>query len=331
MESCPELYEVLQCSDFFSEASILVRSPHMLKNYPLRDPSGRKVGSYSYVSICDVLQKYCSHEDVWDSMQRERSCERDEHVLTDYRDGIYFRNHKVFADNPDALRLHLYEDEFEVCNPLGSKRNKHKRCAFYYTVGNVGSKNCSQLKQIHLALLVRYVHVKKFGLDVILKPLLDDLKKLSSEGLIVNGMEKHVFGAVAAILGDNLSLHMIGGFAMSFGAGRICRYCMATHSEMKKNFSESDFVLRNVDVHRYHLECVKQNPENKGMYGVRVGSVFDQLDYFDVTISLPPDVMHDFLEGVAPLVLRLVVCKAHQEKHITIQELNDELRKMSIG
>ena len=41
--------------------------------------------------------------------------------------------------------------------------------------------------------------------------------------------------------------------------------------------------------------------------------------------------MHDFLEGVASLVLRLVVCKAHQEKHITIQELNEELRKMSIG
>ena len=239
MESCPELYEVLQRSDFFSEASKLVRSPHMLKNYcksnlemtepvdyALRDPSGRKVGSYSYVAICDVLQKYCSREDVWDSMQRERNCERDVHVLTDYRDGFYFRDHKVFADNPDALRLHLYEDEFEVCNPLGSKRNKHKLCAFYYTVGNVGSKYCSQLKHIHLALLVRYVHVKKFGLDVILKPLLDDLKKLSSEGLtiIVNGMEKHVFGAVAAILGDNLSSHMIGGFTMSFGAGRICRY-----------------------------------------------------------------------------------------------------------
>ena len=166
------------------------------------------------------------------------------------------------------------------------------------------SKYCSQLKHIQIALLVRYVYIKKFGLDVILKPLLDDHKKLSSEGLtiIVNGIKKHVFGAVVAILGDNLSSHMIGGFTMSFGAGRICRYCMATHSEMKKNFSESDFVSRNVDVHIYHLECVKQNPENKGMYGVGGVCEFDQLDYIDVTTSLPPNVMHDFLEGVAPLV-----------------------------
>ncbi len=80
----------------------------------------------------------------------------------------------------------------QVCNPLGSKRNKHKLCAIYYTVGNMGTKYCSQLKHIHLALLVRYCHVKQFGLDEILKPLIDDLKKLSSKGInvLVDGSEK---------------------------------------------------------------------------------------------------------------------------------------------
>lgn len=45
-------------------------------------------------------------------------------------------------------------------------------------------------------------------------------------------------------------------------------------------------------------------------------------------MSLPPDVMHDFLEGVVPLVLRLVLSKAHREKVITIQEFNEELRNL---
>ena len=58
---------------------------------------------------------------------------------------------------------------------------------------------------------------------------------------------------------------MVGGFTMSFGAGGICRYCIATPSQMKKNFSESDFVLRNVYVHRYHLECVKQRKQKECM------------------------------------------------------------------
>lgn len=159
LAACPELQEVLQSPDFFSEASRLVRSPHMFKElckskfeltepvqYTLRDSSGNKTGSYSYVPICEVLRKYCSHEDIWDQIQTELNVEKDELVLNDYRDGLNFKNHKFFAGNPQALRLNFYEDEFEVCNPLGSKRNKHKLCAIYYTVGNVGTKYCSQLK-----------------------------------------------------------------------------------------------------------------------------------------------------------------------------------------
>ncbi len=98
---------------------------------------------------------------------------------------------------------------------------------------------------------------------------------------------------------------------------------MATHGDIKRCFKESDFVLRTADVHRYHLECVKENPDTKAIYGVTGGCPFDKLDYFDVTTSLPPDVMHDFLEGVVPLVLRLVLSKAHREKVITIQEFNE--------
>lgn len=85
----------------FSEASRLVRSPHMFKEfckskfeltepvqYTLRDSSGNKTGSYSYVPICEVLRKYCSHEDIWDQIQTELNVEKDELVLNDYRDFI---------------------------------------------------------------------------------------------------------------------------------------------------------------------------------------------------------------------------------------------------
>ncbi|CAI5674003.1 unnamed protein product [Oreochromis niloticus] len=41
--------------------------------------------------------------------------------------------------------------------------------------------------------------------------------------------------------------------------------------------------------------------------------------------------MHDLLEGVIPLVMNLVICKAHREKHITIYEINDELKNVKFG
>lgn len=55
------------------------------------------------------------------------------------------------------------------------------------------------------------------------------------------------------------------------------------------------------------------------------------MHYFDVTGALPPDIMHDLLEGVIPLVMKLVIGKAYTEKHITIQEINEELQKIHIG
>ncbi len=60
-------------------------------------------------------------------------------------------------------------------------------------------------------------------------------------------------------------------------------------------------------------------------------SPFEELQYFDVTTALPPDIMHDLLEGEIPLVMKLVIGKAHTEKHITIREINEELQKLCIG
>ena len=163
---------------FFDKAYDVVRSPHMIKehckakmdytepvHYTLRGSSGNQMGSYSYVPISEVLRKYCSHEDVWNQILSENN-DGDEQLLSDYRDGFYFKEHLIFRKHPGALRLHLYEDEFEIVNPLGSKRTKYKLCAFYYTIGNLSGKYRSQLKHIHLALLARYSHVKQFGMDV---------------------------------------------------------------------------------------------------------------------------------------------------------------------
>lgn len=346
ISKCPELQQVLHSSDFFDKAYEVVRSPHMIKehckakmdftepvHYTLKGFSGYQKGTYSYVPISEVLKKYCSHEDVWDQILSENNKVKDEELLTDYGDGLYFKEHLFFREHPDALRLHLYEDEFEIVNPLGSKRTKHKLCAFYYTVGNLSGKYRSQLKHIHLALLVRYSHVKQFGIDMILKPMIEDLQQLSTEGVIINvcGTEHKVYAALATFSGDNLSAHMIGGFRMCFQSGRICRYCMATHSEIKHKFQEDGFVLRTAEIHDYHLQCVQQNKENSALYGVRCTSPFNALGYFDVTKSLPPDVMHDMLEGVLPLTMKHVICQAHRQKHITIAELNEELQKFCIG
>lgn len=45
--------------------------------------------------------------------------------LSDYCDGTEFCKHPLLSTTP-CLQIVLYYDELEVCNPLGSRRKKHK-------------------------------------------------------------------------------------------------------------------------------------------------------------------------------------------------------------
>jgi len=97
--------------------------------------------------------------------------------------GEYFKTNVFFAGKPELLKLHLYVDDLEVCNPLG---NIYKLTCFYFLLGNVETKYWSCLRNIHPVLIVQSSLVKKHGYDVILQPLLEDLKILDKQGLIVS-------------------------------------------------------------------------------------------------------------------------------------------------
>ncbi len=49
---------------------------------------------------------------------------------------------------------------------------------FYFTLGNVPLR--SKLSSIHLVALLKEKHLKKYGMDLILKPIVRDLKELVS-------------------------------------------------------------------------------------------------------------------------------------------------------
>ena len=112
-------------------------------------------------------------------------------TLKDFTDGSIFKNHPFFSVNPKALRLHFYVDEFEVCNPLGAKRGKHKVLAVYYSVGNFAKKHWSKLKFVHLCLLIRYPFITQHDPDYskFLQPVIDELEKLSTEGVTISDGE----------------------------------------------------------------------------------------------------------------------------------------------
>ena len=70
--------------------------------------------------------------------------------------------------------------------------------------------------------------------------------------------------------------------------------------------------------------------EDSSVYGIMGKCVFSQLEYFSVPDSLPPDIMHDCLEGVVPSTLSVVSKNLYDKGKFTVDEFNAALQKIQI-
>ena len=122
-------------------------------------------------------------------------------LLLDYCDGDVCKSHPLFSACANSLQILLYYDDIEVCNPLGAKRKKHKLgevmpdiCCdlalftltfcitgvFYFALGNVHPKFHSRFTTIQLVMLCKTSYIKKYSMNQVFHPIIDDLKKLVS-------------------------------------------------------------------------------------------------------------------------------------------------------
>uniref|UniRef100_A0A2R5L642 Uncharacterized protein n=2 Tax=Ornithodoros turicata TaxID=34597 RepID=A0A2R5L642_9ACAR len=116
-------------------------------------------------------------------------------------------------------------------------------------------------------------------------------------------------------------MHSLGGFTCSFSSGRVCRFCLAKSSELRRLTSESQCIVRDAQNHSAQLEAVHINPDLCSVYGVREMSPLLKLDSFDVTRQLPPDVMHDMFEGTFVFVIHNTLRGLVQDGVLTVDDI----------
>nr|XP_055048292.1 uncharacterized protein LOC129433654 [Misgurnus anguillicaudatus] len=197
-----------------------------------RDENRRDRFAY-YVPVRETL-KCLLESDLWLScVSGAHSTETSVDVLSDISDGQIFKNKDFFVQNPSCLKLVLYQDAFEVVNPLGSAKTKHKVLAVYVSVANLPLHVRSDTDHMSLVLLCREKDFKEFGHAKVFSEFLGDLKELEENG-IVTSHKTVVRGTLYCIAGDNLGSHCIGGFSENFSCSQyFCRYCLITRSEFQ--------------------------------------------------------------------------------------------------
>lgn len=141
-----------------------------------------------------------------------------------------------------------------------------------------------------------------------------------------------VRGSIATLAADNLGAHDIGGFRKCFSSGRICRFCMCNYEDIKSKFKEEDFQPRTPHVHDLQVLDVLYDGSLASVYGTVKSCPLASICGFSAVTSLPPDIMHDCLEGVIPIpMIQAIFRYLHLNNVTTYATVNNKIRQFEFG
>lgn len=106
---------------------------------------------------------------------------------------------------------------------------------------------------------------------------------------------------------------------------------MTCYSDIQEVKSEEDCVLRTNDTHKYHVQSILADIDLRPVYGVYAECPLSNLVYFDPVNCLPPDVMHDILEGVMTFSVAFVVKKLVRQKVLNMKTITSLMRSFVYG
>lgn len=288
--------------------------------------------TWQYIPIAFTIQSVLSDSKIFKKIKETQ--QRTDGIIEEFYDGAVCKNHPLFsATDKLSLKLELYYDDMETTNPIGSKPVIHKIGIFYFLIKNLPSLFNSTNSNIHLLGLAYTGDLKQFGYHRVLEKIAEDVKILEIDGveITVNGGNEKIYASIGAVNGDNLGRHTIFGLFESFNAKRFCETCMASREEIQVKFLESDFELRKKDEYEKQLKEIKENPRLASEYGIKTGCALHET-YWHLTSNRIGDLMHDFMEGVGPFEIKLILSHlVNKEKRLTLKFLNKRITSFPYG
>ncbi|XP_045079821.1 uncharacterized protein LOC121578283 isoform X2 [Coregonus clupeaformis] len=88
---------------------------------------------FMYIPILSTLQSIFKSQYFAEMLQSSATSNS---RLRDICDGSFFKSHPLFSTEKQTIQVQMFYDDFEVANPLGSKRGIHKLGGVYFTLRN---------------------------------------------------------------------------------------------------------------------------------------------------------------------------------------------------
>ncbi|CAM4816259.1 unnamed protein product [Rotaria magnacalcarata] len=162
-----------------------------------------------------------------------------------------------------------------------------------------------------------------------LQPIINNLNELQVNGLFING--NHLKFTFSTMVADNLAAHLIGGFQMSFNNGYFCRRCYIKSADRNLPISMTKADTRTCIDYDKFVEKVIRNPYESPLMGINEKSALEGLIGFHPIMSLPGDLMHDYIEGICPLVMMALLKQASSMRLVTYAGIQKRMEKFQYG
>lgn len=294
---------------------------------------------YAYIPITDSIRALFKRDDFRKVYWEYNTIPNGRHTCVDstFEDfccGRVYSKNELFQSNSSALRIQISNDDFEICNPLGSKSTIHKLSAFYFTIQNMPSQFRSKLDNIYLFCLCYADDLKTKHSDIndIWQLISKDIGFLETHGIDTND-GKNVKGSIAYMSFDNLGANFALGFVSCFRAQFFCRFCVMPIEECRYTCQEDPSKRRSIESYNETLQIIENstNVDFKETKGVKTKCLLNELLYFHILKNLSVDPMHDLNEGIVPFALKQFFKHIIQFKILSEDKLVKKMQYFDYG
>lgn len=129
-----------------------------------------------YVPFFDQLQELLKMPEVQVSLNIQARQNCGEFEFTDICDVVYFQKEYI-QTHQNGLLFSIYHD-FEIVNPIGLHRKKHKISIFYWNLLNLPPECRFKIQATQLLAVGSSKHVRQFGVEKLLENFIQSLQEL---------------------------------------------------------------------------------------------------------------------------------------------------------
>lgn len=248
-------------------------------------------------------------------------------IMSNVIQGTSWKIRKERFGNKMVIPFCLYHDDFEPGNTLGANSGVQALSSFFVHFPTLPPHIATALENIFPIFSCKTAQ-KKYGLDKILHPIIEELQRIEEEGIILEIADKkiQVFFSLCLLLGDNKALNEMMGITQCFIKNGFCRICSCTVEESKYLCKEDSSKLRTVE--NYSEELAKDDFKTTG---IREECVFNKLPSFNIICCPSVDIMHDLFEGVCHFQMTRIILYYVEANIFTLDDLNNRKSLFDFG